>query len=81
MREEVWGPGGERALGGGDAYGVHWEGPTQGWGGRRARAERTTNMPFMFVTLDVSKLNGWLNALASCRVERAGMRCGKRWGA
>ena len=33
MREEVWGPGGERALGGGDAYGVHWEGPTQGWGG------------------------------------------------
>ena len=32
-----------------------------GWGGR-ARAERTQNMLFMFVTLDVSKLSGWLNA-------------------
>eukprot|EP00964_Phaeocystis_antarctica_P057082 scaffold33736_cov50-Phaeocystis_antarctica.AAC.6 len=26
-------------------------------------------MPFMFVTLDVSKLSGWLNADAYCRVE------------
>ena len=34
----------------------------------------------MFVTLDVSKLNGWLNAYAHCRVERraygAGRGCG-----
>ena len=35
----------------------------------RARAERTKNIHSMFVTLDVSKLSGWLNADASCRVE------------
>ena len=35
-----------------------------------ARAERTTNMYCMVVTLDVSKLSGWLNARASCRGER-----------
>ena len=27
-------------------------------------------MAYMFVTLDVSKLSGWLNAVVSCRVER-----------
>ena len=27
-------------------------------------------MPLMSVTLDVSKLSGWLNADARCRVER-----------
>ena len=32
----------------------------------RARAERTRNMYSMSVTLDVSKLSGWLNARASC---------------
>ena len=37
--------------------------------GRRARAVRTRNMVFMDLTLDVSKLSGWLNAFASCRVE------------
>ena len=31
-------------------------------GGRRARAERTSNMYHMFVTLEVSMLTGWLNA-------------------
>ena len=36
----------------------------------RARAERTVNMAAMLVTLDVSKLSGWLNALAYCRVKR-----------
>ena len=36
----------------------------------RARAERTINISSMFVTLDVSKLSGWLNALAYCRVKR-----------
>ena len=35
-----------------------------------ARAERTTNMCAMFLTLDVSQLSGWLNAYAYCRVER-----------
>ena len=73
MREEVR-PGrrvgGVRALGGGDASGVCEEGPTQGCGGQGTRAERTLNMDCMFVTLDVSKLSGWLNADAICRVER-----------
>ena len=34
------------------------------------RPERTLNMYFIAVTLDVSKLSGWLNADATCRVER-----------
>jgi len=38
--------------------------------GASARAERTWNIRSMFVTLDVSKLSGWLNADAPCRVER-----------
>ena len=41
-------------------------------GGRRGRAragERTENMLNMIVTLDVSKLTGWLKAYAACRVE------------
>jgi len=36
----------------------------------RAHAERTENMPYMLMTLDVSKLSGWLNADAPCRVEK-----------
>ena len=63
-REAMYGPGGVR--GGGDAIGMHGEGPTQGFG---APAERTWNIQPMLVTLDVSKLSGWLNALAYCRVE------------
>ena len=47
---------------------ARWEGPTVEDEGR-ARAERTENMLYMLVTLDVSKLSGWLNADASCRVE------------
>ena len=58
-----------RALGGGDAIGVHGEGADSSCG-VRARAERTSNMLFMFVTLDVLKLSGWLNADAYCRDER-----------
>jgi len=38
----------------------------------RARAERTANMAYMFVTLEVSKLSGWLKAYAYCRVEGRG---------
>ena len=44
--------------------------------GARARAERTWNMDRMLVTLDVSKLSGWLNAHAPCRVERRGCDAG-----
>ena len=54
-----------------EAAAVHaarWEGPTVQAEGR-ARTERTENMESMSVTLDVSRLSGWLNALAYCRVE------------
>ena len=56
----------------------------------RARTERTENMDPMSVTLDVSRLSGWLNADAPCRVERGskegGAACGQGdgrvgWGA
>ena len=46
-------------------------------GGGRARAERTENMANMFVTLTVSKLSGWLNADATCRVERRACEVGR----
>ena len=36
----------------------------------RARTVRTANMCCMLVTLDVSRLSGWLNAATFCRVER-----------
>ena len=36
----------------------------------RARAERTLNICCMSVTLDVSKLSGWLNPETRCRVQR-----------
>ena len=45
--------------------------------GTRARAERTENMLFMFVTLDVSKLSAWLNADAPYRVERRACDVGR----
>ena len=32
--------------------------------------ERTANIAYMFVTLNVSTLSGWLNATAFCQVER-----------
>ena len=50
---------------------MHGEGPTQGLGAR-ARAERTENMWFVSVTLEVSRLSGWLNAYAFCQVEGRG---------
>ena len=49
-------------------------------GRARACAERTKNMPLMSVTLDVSKLSGWLNADASCRVERRAYDAGRGVG-
>ena len=36
----------------------------------RERAGRTENMPIVLVTLGVSRLSGWLNADAPCRVEK-----------
>ena len=38
----------------------------EGVGRYRVCVERTSNMSFMSVTLDVSKCSGWLNANASC---------------
>ena len=49
---------------------VHGDGPTQGCRGQGTRGECTANMPSMSVTLDVSKLSGWLNSYAYYRVER-----------
>ena len=50
----------------------------------RSRAERTLNIHSMSVTLDVSKLSGWLIANALCRVEResigGGATCGQAGG-
>ena len=46
----------------------------------RARAERTLNMLFTIVTLDVSKVSGWLNADAPCRVERRACDVGRGAG-
>ena len=74
------GPGGVRALGGGDASGMHEKGPTQGhsaYSRARARAERTWNMRSMVVTLDVSKLSCRLNVVARCRVERRACNAGR----
>ena len=59
-----------------------------GPGGERRRAaavherqgERTWNMSRMFVTLDVSKPSGWLNALATYRVERRACDAGRGVG-
>ena len=45
--------------------------------GRRERAERTRNICCMVVTLEVSKLSGWLNADAYCRVERRACDVGR----
>ena len=46
--------------------------------GPRARAERTSNMRLMSVTLEVSKLSGWLKAVADCRVEGRACVVGER---
>ena len=59
-----------RALGGGDAIGMCTGRARLKAVGARARAERTENIQPMLVTLDVSKLSGWLNADAYCRVKR-----------
>ena len=52
-------------------FGVHTVGELAGQG-----RERTQNMPSMVVTLEVSKLSGWLNADALCRGIKGGHPCG-----
>ena len=58
------GPGGGRVWGCGGTSGMHGRRPDPRLLGVRARAERTWNMPAMVVTLEVSKLSGWLKACA-----------------
>ena len=88
MLGEVCGPEGGGAKGRGAAAGARGalaEDPRLGsCGGRVRAAERTRNMACIHVTLDVSKLSGWLNFAASCRVEsracdaRRGVRARRR---
>ena len=66
-----------RALGGGDASRMCTGRARLKAVGARARAERTMNIWYMVVTLDVSKLSGWLNADACCRVERRACDVGR----
>ena len=77
MLGEVCGPEGGGAKGRGaaaGARGVHADDPRLGgYGGRARAAERTWNMPPTLVTLDVSKLTGWLKAAASCRGRKQGV--------
>ena len=44
------------------------------------RAKCTLSMERMSVTRDVSKLSGWLNTFARCRVRKEGTRCGAGCG-
>ena len=68
MWGEVCGLGGGRGRGAAAAQvartrrGSDWRAVGTGHG-----EERTANMPSMVVTLEVSKLSGWLNADARCR--------------
>jgi hypothetical protein len=48
-------------------------------GSRVYGEERTLIMLFMFLTLEVSKLSSWLNAIAFCRESKGdGIQCGAR---
>ena len=47
------------------------------WG---SRAGRTRKMLLIAVTLDVSKLSGWLNAVALCRFETRAYEAGQGAG-
>jgi len=59
---------GRRARGGGGTQETcTGKAPLRAWE-PRARAERTANMAYVVVTLEVSKLSGLLKAFASCRV-------------
>ena len=45
-------------------------GPARECGQKAQARKRTKNMELMSVTLEVSKLSGWLKASALCRVQR-----------
>ena len=62
------GLGGARARGGDVTVHAECTEELTGHWVRHARLGRTANMKLMVVTLDVSRLSGWLNADAPCRV-------------
>jgi hypothetical protein len=73
--------GGPVVLWGHDKRGMHGDGSTQGLRAR-ARAERTANMSLMSVTLEVSKLSGWLKVnllIPVCRASQG--EAHTMWGA
>jgi len=77
------GRGGSRKAGGPGVVAAHKRhargcGPTQGLGAKGTRGERTRNMLYMVVTLEVSKLSSWLKAVATCRVEGRACEAGGR---
>jgi hypothetical protein len=80
MRGERCEPGGGRAWGvvAARQAACTGKGPTQGLGAKGTRAERTWNIWNMSVTLEVSKLSGWLKACAFCRVEGRACDAGGR---
>jgi len=80
MRGERCEPEGGRAWGVVAAHRRHarGRGPTQGLGSKGTRGERTWNMECMSVTLEVSKLSGWLKVDAYCRVEGRACDAGGR---
>ena len=68
IRERAWGDGDASSVQGKPRLGIE----------RLTRSGRTRNIEFMSVTLDVSILSGWLNADASCRVEKGAHELGTR---
>ena len=70
-RERAWGSGGRKGCARGQRTRL------EGCGGRVRAAERTPNIQPMSVTLDVSKLSGWLKAAAFCRVESRACDAGR----
>ena len=66
-------------VGAAAAQAARIEDPTVEAGGG-ASAVRTSNMYRMVLTLDVSRLSGWLNADACCRVEREAWEKGRHGG-
>ena len=66
------GLGGARARGGDVTVHAECTEELTGHWVRHARLGRTANMKLMVVTLDVSRLSGWLNANADCRESKGG---------
>eukprot|EP00964_Phaeocystis_antarctica_P152410 scaffold120287_cov55-Phaeocystis_antarctica.AAC.2 len=67
MRGEVWARGGKAWAGGSARAACTARGPgSEGWGGFKACAERTSNMPRMSGTLDMSQLE--TSSLKFCKL-------------